>query len=109
MIGLKRKVTSYFKRRKLLLQNLSGKRITARDDFAELYVVARFVQKAKRTRLGNPSTSKGSTVFLVATAPSPHWTKGSHFILNDTMGKHVHALRSGLQVAAPRGGTVELD
>lgn len=81
--------------------------ITAEDDFAELYVLMRVLQRTKKSRVGLARIHAGKAYFVVATAPSPNWNAASHFVTAGA-GATV-ALRTGLEVFAPDTGTVEFD
>jgi hypothetical protein len=104
MIDLKRAVSTYFNKRKVLLRTLSKKNIKKRDDFAELYVLMLFAEQSHHAQPANVQHA----VYFVATSPSPHWNGASYFILVGPTGRK-YAARSGLEVHAADGGTVELD
>jgi hypothetical protein len=107
MLAFKRRVSKYFTKRNLLLQKLNRKGISAEDDYAELYVLMRIVQLAKRGVVYLTTDYKGKRYYTVATSPSPKWSNASHFLLNGKRGDY--ALRTGLEVKVSDGGTVELD
>lgn len=103
----RRRVTSYFRARHLLLQKVNGRSVQAEDDFAELYVLMRTLQLAHKGRVVSTRTIAGKSYYVVATSPSPSWAAASHFLLK---GKHnEYALRSGIEVRVVDTGTVELD
>lgn len=101
---LKRDVSKFFRKRKVVLRTLTGRGLK-NDDYFELYVLGRLVGKIAPP----PIVRQGAAGFLVAVSPSPHFSNASFLEFTTNHGR-THAIRSGLEVQGrPARGTVELD
>jgi hypothetical protein len=102
LIAAKRDVTRYFKRRKAELALISKARVSASDDFFELYVLSRIVAGTNAT-MENTQRRKNRQHFVVAGSPSNNWHGASYFKVGS------HGIRTGLQVKCADGHEAELD
>lgn len=106
----RRRVSSFFSKRRLLLKNIRGNNVRAEDDFAELYVLLCLVNAASVSYPDRLKAGAKKRTFVVATSPSSQWASASHFVVETASDPKVsYGIRSGFQVQCHDTGTVELD